>query len=104
MARKRKNWRKHLQQQRQIARYEASIEAQAIEARLQVRLFPQVWDEIEATWAAMADWDAYLPEQRRDYLIWVADRHNVSLAGAVQGEERPEQPITALEAIFGKEV
>lgn len=81
MARKRKNWRKHLRRQRQIARYKAGIEAQAIEARLQVRLLPQVWDEIEATWAAMDNWDAYLPEQRRDYLIRVADQHNVSLAG-----------------------
>jgi hypothetical protein len=80
VARKR-NWRKHLQRQRQIARYEASIEAEAIEARLQANLPSQVWDEVEAEWQTRDDQDAYLPQQRRDYLIQVATQHNVSLAG-----------------------
>jgi hypothetical protein len=42
MARKRKNWRKYLQRQRRIARYEASIEAEAIEARLEAQLPAEV--------------------------------------------------------------
>ena len=67
--RKRKNWRKHLSRQRQIDRYDASIEVVRIEARLQMRLSSQAWDEIEARWEALPDLDACLPEQRRDFLL-----------------------------------
>ena len=67
--RKKRNWRKHLSQQRRIARYEASIEVVQIETRLQMRLSPQAWDEIEARWQAMDDLDACLPEQHRDFLL-----------------------------------
>jgi hypothetical protein len=81
VARRQKNWRKYLQTQRRLDRYGASIEAQSIEARLRAQLPPRVWDEVEATWATMDDWEAYLPQQRRDYLIKVADQHDVSLAG-----------------------
>ena len=82
MARKKKkNWRKHLQAQRRIGRYEASIEATGIEARLRVRLPAQTWEQVEATWGEMKAEDACLPQQRRDYLIQVADRHAVSLVG-----------------------
>jgi hypothetical protein len=81
MARKRTSWRKHLHKQRQIARYEASLEAQAIEARLQAQLPTPAWDEVEAEWQARDDPDACLPQQRRDYLVRVATRFDVSLAG-----------------------
>ena len=66
---KRKNWRKHLAQQRWIARYDASIEVVRLETQLQMRLSPQAWDEIEARWQAMDYLDACLPEQRRDFLL-----------------------------------
>lgn len=81
----RKNWKKQLQKARQIARYGASIEAQAIEARLQVQLNPRVWSEVEARWENLDDLDAHLPSQRRDYLIRVAGEHAISLAGIESG-------------------
>lgn len=81
MARKRTSWRKHLHKQRQTARYEASLEAQAIEARLQAQLPIEIWDEVEAEWQTQDDRDAHLPQQRRDYPIRVATRFNVSLTG-----------------------
>lgn len=78
---KRTNWKTHLQKARQIARYGASIEAAAIEARLQAQLPQAVWGEVEARWEEMDDVVAYLPEQRLSYLIRVAGEHEVSLAG-----------------------
>lgn len=83
MARRRKSWRKRLEKQRQIARYEASLEARAIAARLQAQLPGEIWDEVETDWQARKDLDACLPQQRRDYLIGVATRFNVSLAGGM---------------------
>lgn len=66
---KRKNWRKHLSQQRWISSYNASIEVTRLEARLQMRLSPAAWDEIEARWNALPDLNACFPEQRRDFLL-----------------------------------
>jgi hypothetical protein len=63
----------------------ASAEAKSIEARLQAQLPGQVWDEVEAEWQAKDDREAYLPQQRRDFLIEVASRHGVSLAGISGG-------------------
>ena len=66
---KRKNWRRHLQQQRYIDTYMASIEVVRLETRLQMRLSPQAWDEIEARWQALPDLDVCFPQQRRDFLL-----------------------------------
>jgi hypothetical protein len=80
MARK-KNWKRYLQQQRRIERYTAGIEAVAVEARLKVQLPAEVWDEVEARWAALDDSEAYLPQQRLRFLEKVAREHDVSLVG-----------------------
>jgi hypothetical protein len=74
MAHIRKNWREHLQRQRRIARYEASLEATVVEARLQVNLSREQWREIESKWTQKDDLDAYLPQQRLDFLIGEARR------------------------------
>jgi hypothetical protein len=74
MAHRRKNWREHLRRQRRIARYEASLEATVIEARLQANLSWKQWCEIESKWMQKDDLDAYLPQQRLDFLIGEA-RH-----------------------------
>ena len=81
MARRHKSWKKHLLHEQRVDRHEATLEATAIEARLQAQLPTEVWDEIEAEWQTKDDLDAYLPQQRRDYLIKAADRYDVSLAG-----------------------
>ena len=70
---KQKNWRKHLQKQRQLARLQASREAEVLEAKLQAHLPAKAWDEIEAKWQALPDTEAYLPEQKRDFLVKQAD-------------------------------
>ena len=67
--RKKRNWRKHLQQQRRIARYEASIEVVRLEARLQMQLNAEAWAEVQARWQALPDLDACLPQQRRDFML-----------------------------------
>lgn len=69
-----KTWRKHLQLQRRNERYDASLWATIIEAKLQAALNPEEWEEIEAKWSAEDDWDAYLPQQRRDFLVAEANR------------------------------
>lgn len=82
---RRKNWRRQLQMARTVDRLGASTEATAIEARLQARLAPQVWNEVESEWKSKDPLDSYLPQQRRDFLVTVADRHDVSLAGIPVG-------------------
>jgi hypothetical protein len=67
-------WQQHLQTQRRIDRYNASLWARIIEAKLKVALTPEEWAEIEAKWDAEDDLDAYLPQQRRDFLVSEADR------------------------------
>lgn len=66
---KSRNWRKHLSQQRRIARYNASIEAVKVETRLRMRLSRQALDELEARWQALPDLDACFPEQRLNFLL-----------------------------------
>ena len=69
--RKRKNWRSHLSRQRRIDSYNVSIEVVRVEARMKARLqlSPQAWAEIEARWQALPDLNAYLPEQRLNFLL-----------------------------------
>lgn len=74
MARRRKSWREHLRRQRRIARYETSLVATVIEARLQSSLSREQWREIESKWTQKDDLDAYLPQQRLDFLIGEARR------------------------------
>ena len=64
-----KRKRMHLARQRRIDRFDASLEVVEIEARMQVRLSPQAWEEIEARWQDLPDIEACLPEQRRDFLL-----------------------------------
>lgn len=66
---KRKNWRKHLAQQRRLSSYFAHIEVVRLETRLQMRLSPQAWAEIEVRWQTLPDLDSCTPEQRRDFLL-----------------------------------
>jgi hypothetical protein len=74
MAHIRKNWRQYLRRQRRIARYEASLEASVVEARLQANLSQEQWREIESKWTQKDDLDAYLPQQRLDFLVGEAHR------------------------------
>lgn len=69
-----RNWRQKVQMQRREDRYNASLWAGVIEAKLQAALSPEAWAEIEAAWQTKDDLEAYLPEQRRDFLVAEAQR------------------------------
>lgn len=72
-----------LQRIRKACRLKVNLEIVRLEARLRTRLASRIWDEIEAEWRAMDDFDAYLPEQRRDFLIKKANQHEIELVGVL---------------------
>ena len=69
-----RGWQKHLRQLRSAQRHQVSVEATVIEARLQAHLPESAWAEIERCWREMPDGEAYLPSQRRDFLVREANR------------------------------
>jgi hypothetical protein len=78
---RRKSFRKYLRQQRLRQYHQDGVEATGIEARLGVHLGDEQMAVIERRWREMPDTEAYLPSQRRDFLVDVAAQYGISLAG-----------------------
>jgi hypothetical protein len=93
MARKRKNWRKHLEKQRRIARYEASIEAEVIEAHESgngAAIMAAVARAGDITWTLVRTWDGDRVLERR-----LKDRHNSpKLCAICTGTDREREYVT----------
>lgn len=71
---------KSIESIRAQGRYEAACEAERIAARLQVRLGPEQWQGIVEEWERKSN-VVGLPDEQRNFLIEIAGRYSVSLAG-----------------------